>query len=150
MDKLSEELKELMIVYLKNLYPAQELQKRAHNKRVKHWSYAPGKKVWLNNNFIKIKRNRILESKFFGPFRVLHSVGKQAYKLELPRNWKIQDVFYMSLLEQDTTRKKRKFLVPEFERGNNKEYKIEAIQNNAVYARKLKSNHLPGLYYLVL
>ncbi len=46
-----------------------------------------------------------LESKFFGPFRVFHIVGKQVYKLELLTKWKIYDLFYVSLLEQDTTRK---------------------------------------------
>ena len=55
----------------------------------------------------------------------------------------------MSLLEQDITRKGREFSVPEFDPGNNKEYKVEAIQDSTVYVRKSKSGHLPGLYYLV-
>ena len=38
---------------------------------------------------------------------MLHPVGKQVYKLELPKIWRIHDVFHMSLLEQDTTRKRR-------------------------------------------
>ena len=118
-DDLAEELRELMIVCRENLYHAQELQKQTHNKKVKSQSYAPSKKVWLNNKFIKTKRNRKLEAKFFEPFRVLHPVGKQAYKLELPRNWRIYDVFYVLLLEQDTTKKGREFLVPEFEPDNN-------------------------------
>ena len=29
------------------------------------------------------------------------------------------------------------------------EYKVEAIRDNVVYARELKSGHLLGLYYLV-
>ena len=44
-DKLSAELRELMIVCRENLHYVQELQKRAHNKGVKPRSYAPGKKV---------------------------------------------------------------------------------------------------------
>ena len=84
-DELSAELRELMIVCRKNLHHAQEFQKRAHNKGVKPWSYAPGNKVWLNAKYIKTKRNQKLKAKFFGPFRVLHPVGKKAYKLELPR-----------------------------------------------------------------
>ena len=81
-DELSAELRELMIVCQENLHHAQELQKRAHDKGVKPRSYAPGEKVWLNSKYIKTKRNRKLEAKFFGPFRVLHPIGKQAYKLE--------------------------------------------------------------------
>ena len=56
-DELSAELRELMIVCQENLYHAQELQKRAHNKGVKPRSYAPGEKVWLNSRYIKTKRN---------------------------------------------------------------------------------------------
>ena len=39
-------------------------------------------------------------------------------------------------------------LEPEFDAGDNKEYKVEAIIDSAVYAKKAKG-HLPGLYYLV-
>ena len=55
----------------------------------------------------------------------------------------------MSLLKQDNTRKGREFLVPEFEPGNDKEYKVEAIWDSAVHAKEAESGHLPGLYYLV-
>ena len=84
-DKLQAELRELMIVCCKNLHYAQELHKQAHDKGVKPWSYAPNDKVWLNAKYIKSKRNWKLEAKFFGPFWVLHSVGKQTYKLEFPK-----------------------------------------------------------------
>ena len=104
-DKLSAELRELMIVCQENFYHAQKLQKRAYNKGVKSRSYVPGDKVWLNSKYIKTKQNQKLETKFFGLFPVLHLIEKQAYKLELPRKWKIYDVFYVSLLEQNTTRK---------------------------------------------
>ena len=75
-DELSAELGELMIVCQENLHHAQKLQKRAHDKGVKPCSYAASNKIWLNSKSIKTKRNRKLESKFFGPFRVLHPVGK--------------------------------------------------------------------------
>ena len=138
-----------MVVYRENLHYAQELQKRVHDKRVKPQSYASGKNVWLNSKFIKTKRNCKLEAKFFSSFQVLHHVRKQLYKLELPKKWKIHNVFYMSLLEQDTTTERREFLVPEFEPSNNKEYEMEVIQDNVVYVRESESGHLPGLYYLV-
>ena len=139
-----------MIVCRQNLHHAQDLQKQAHNKEVKPRSYASGKKIWLNSKYIKTKRNQKLEAKFFGLFRVLHLVGKQAYKLELLRNWRIHDVFYVSLLEQDTTRKGRmnEFSVEKFELGDNKEYEGEAIQDSVIYATEA-DRHLPRLYYLV-
>ena len=67
-DDLSAELRELMTVCRENLHPAQKFQKRAHDKSVKPRSYAPGDKVWLNSKYIKTKRNRKLEAKFFEPF----------------------------------------------------------------------------------
>ena len=94
-----------------------------------------------------------MEAKFFGPFRILHPVRKQAYKLELPKKWRIYDVFYMSLLEQDTTRKGQvhKENAEELDAGDNSgEYEVEAIWDSTVYARESESGHLPGFYYLVL
>ena len=142
-----------MDIYQQNLLHAQKLQKKTHDKGVKPQSYAPGEKIWLNSKYIKTKQNRKLEVKFFGPFQILHPVEKQAYKLDLLTKWKIHNVFHMSLLEQDITRKGRMnelFLESEleFDVGNNKKYKIEAIIGSAIYAKKAEG-HLPGLYYLV-
>ena len=153
-DKLTKEFRNLIAACRKNLQHAQKLQKRAYNKVTKPKSWAPGEKIWLNSKYIKTKCNRKLEAKFFGPFRVLHSVDSQAYKLELPKQWMIHDVFYICLLEQDITRKGRvdKKIVEkmEFEAGsNNEEYDIEGICDSAVYARKLEASQLLGLYYLI-
>ena len=79
---------------------------------------------------------------------MLHPVGKQAYKLKLPKKWKIHDVFHILLLEQNITRKEWEFSVPEFESGDDKKYKMEAIRDSAVYAKEV-DGHLPGLYYLI-
>ena len=141
-----------MTVCQENLHNAQELQKQAYDKGVKPRSYAPSDKVWLNNKYIKTKCNRKLEAKFFRPFQVLHPIEKQAYKLKLPKRWRMHNVFYMSLLEKDTTRKERmdkRVKQLDLEAGNSKKYKIEAIWDSAVYASKSKSDQLPGLYYLV-
>ena len=150
-DDLASDLRELMAVCWENFQHAQDLQKQAHNKGTKPRSYAPGNKVWLNSKYIKTKQNQKLKAKFFGLFRVLHPVGKQAYKFELPKKWRIYNVFHVSLLEQDTTRKRRvDENLTEFEAGSNdKEYEVEGIRDNAIYAKKSTTGHLPGLYYLV-
>ena len=88
-NELLAELQELMTVCQKNLHHAQKLQKQAHNKRVKLKNYAPGDKVWLNSKYIKSKQNRKVEAKFCGLLWVWHPVGKQVYKFELPKMWKI-------------------------------------------------------------
>ncbi len=140
-NELAEELRELIEVCCQNLLHVQELQKKTHDKGVKSRSYTPGEKVWLNSRYIKMKTNKKLESKFFGPFQVFHVVGKQACKLELLAKWKIHNVFHVSLLEQDTTRKRRvdskvlPELKKEFEAGDDKEYEVGAIIDSVVYGQ---------------
>lgn len=83
---------------------------------------------------------------------MLHLVRKQVYKFKLPKQWKIYDIFYVSLLEQDNTKNKRvdkKVSVLNFDTGNSKEQKVEAIRDNAVYGSKAEG-YLPGFYYLVV
>ena len=63
------------------------------------------------------------------------------------------NIFYILLLKQDTTRKKRMNEIfsesePEFDIGDNKKYKIKVIRDIAVYTKKVE-RHLLGLYYLV-
>ena len=128
-----------MTVCQENLHHAQEFQKQVNNKGVKARSYAPGDKVWLNSKYIKTKRNQKLEAKFFGPFRVLHLIEKQVYKLKLLERWKIYNIFYVLLLKQDTTRKKRvDKQMTKLKASDSKEYKIEAIWDSNVYASKLE------------
>ncbi len=152
-NELVIELRDLMRVCRDNLQHAQELQKRYDDKHAMPRSYALGEKVWLNSKYIKTKRNRKLEAKFFGSFRVLHKVGKQTYKLELLKKYRIHDVFHVSLLGQNTTRKGQvdkatsKLEFKDDSEGGESE--VEAIHDSAMYARESDSGHLPGLYYLV-
>ena len=58
----------------------------------------------------------------------------------------------MSLLEQDTTKKRRlNKNATELDAGGNNsgKYKMEAIWDSVVYAKESESSHLLGLYYLV-
>ena len=38
----------------------------------------------------------------------------------------------------------------EFKVGDDKEYEVETIIDNAVYGQQINSNQMPGLYYLIL
>ncbi len=94
-----------MTVYRKNIHYAQEFQKQVHDKAVKSRNCASDKKVWLNNKYIKTKQNHKLETKFFNRFWALYPVENQAYKHELPKMWRIHNIFHMSLLEYNITKK---------------------------------------------
>lgn len=54
-DKLLIELKELIIIYYKNLYSIQKFQKPIYNKGVKPKNYISGNKIQLNNKYINTK-----------------------------------------------------------------------------------------------
>lgn len=114
-----------------------------------------GEKIWLNKKYIKTKQNQKLEKMFFGPFHVLHVVGKQAYKLKLPSKWKIHYIFHISLLEQNIIRKgqvnqNNAILEPEnkFEAETSKKYEVTFIINGIIY-RKRAENQFPHINYLV-
>ena len=149
-DDLANDLRKLIIVYQENLQHVQNLQKQAYNKSTKPRSYASNDKVWLNSKYIKTKRNRKLEARFFRLFRVLYLVEKQAYKLKLPKKYKIHDVFHVTLLEQDTIRKEQLNEITQlkFKASDDEKYELEGIRNSAVCVRESK-DHLPGLYYLI-
>ena len=83
--------------------------------------------------------------KFFELYQILYLVKKQVYKVKLSKNWKTHNIFYIYLLENDIIKKNwadENIIKLDFKSGNNKEYKVEIIENNMVYARKLKTNHL--------
>ena len=75
---------------------------------------------------------------------------KQVYKLKLPKRWKIYNIFYESLLEQDFTSKGQVDKVIEnleFEGdcSDGEEYKVEAICVNVVSVKELEVDHLSNL-----
>ena len=87
-DKLVGKLQNLITICQENLHHVLKLQKQAYNKSGKPKNYALGDKVWLNSKYLKIKYNKKLKAMFFYLFQVLYQIGKQAYKLELPKNRK--------------------------------------------------------------
>ena len=56
--------------------------------------------MYLDASKIKTTQaSKKLDAKFHGPFKVLTSVGKSAYRLELPPTWQIHNVFHESKLK---------------------------------------------------
>jgi hypothetical protein len=134
-EKYIEKFKETWKTMEKNLEQAAERMKHQHDKHVKpSWQYQSGDRVYLDASKIKTTRaSKKLNAKFHGPFKVISTVGKLAYKLELPTGWGIHDVFHESKLKpahepqfpkQKETRPRPS---PEIIDGN-EEHKVEEVQ----------------------
>lgn len=59
----------------------------------------PGDRVYLEGTNIRTKQpSKKLTRKRYGPFKVLERIGTLNYRLELPNDWKIHNVFHIMLL----------------------------------------------------
>ena len=113
------------------LQQAAEYQSKWYGKSHTPRHYRVGDKVLLSSKNLRLARpSRKLDHHFVGPFRITEALGKQAYRLELPKTLeKIYPVFHVSLLEpyhqRDDDEPQTSPPVILLEDG--KEYEVEAI-----------------------
>ena len=61
--------------------------------------FKQGELIWLEARNLRLPyESRKLQPKRLGPFKITKVLGKTVYKLQLPFQWKIHDVFHASLL----------------------------------------------------
>ena len=73
---------------------------RMANRARRDMSHEVGQSVWLATKNLPLKLGtRKLASIWAGPFKILSVVGPVAYKLELPVDWRIHNVFHVSQLK---------------------------------------------------
>src|SRR6266702_3640276 len=71
--------------------------KNQGNKRFK--PYNEGDQVWIEGMNIKtLYPSAKLSPKRYGPFKVLEQLSEAIYRLEIPRHWKIHNVFHANLI----------------------------------------------------
>ena len=59
-----------------------------------------GEKVWLATKHLPLRAGtRKLASIWTGPFKILDTVGPVAYRLQIPEEWNIHNVFHVSQLK---------------------------------------------------
>jgi hypothetical protein len=70
-----------------------------------------GEKVWLDSRNLRLKTNSPkLTDRRLGPFEVTEKLSNRAYRLRLPGNLKIHNVFYVGLLSKVKEDKSRPIL----------------------------------------
>ena len=78
-----------------------DLQAKDYNMKHRDIEFDVGELVLLSTRNLKMKGiPEKLQKRFVGPFKIEQRIGQQAYKLLLPKNWKIHPVFHISLLKR--------------------------------------------------
>ncbi|KAJ1041137.1 hypothetical protein NDA10_004492 [Ustilago hordei] len=84
-----------------------EAQRRSvdqYNRKHKDIEFKVGDTVYINRRNWKTRRpTPKLDTRFAGPYPVQERVGRRAYRITLPANLRVHDVFHVSMLEPART-----------------------------------------------
>ena len=139
----AEAMNDLHAILENTIKRAQVTQARYYNEHHKPMIYNVGDRVLLNRKNLRSQRpTRKFDDKFYGPFRITDKRGKQAYKLELPANFCVYNVFHVSLLRAyDPNTRFEGPLPPTMitdQDGDHKEFHVEKILDSKFHQRRLK------------
>lgn len=134
-----------------NLQMAQLRMKKYADKNRVDRVFAPGDMVYLKLQPYRLsafglRTSLKLQTKFYGPFRILNRVGKVAYHLQLPASVTIHPVFHVSQLKKHLGPK----AIPNQDlphvdvNGNIKTDPVAVLQT-----RQVPRNNLPVVQWLV-
>ncbi len=96
-------------------------------------------KVWLDASHLKLPHQKAkLTPKCLGPFKIIQEISPVAYRLKLPPNWRIHNVFHASLLNpyHETTAHGPNFTQPPPDLiDGEEEYEVERIVAHRQFGR---------------
>jgi hypothetical protein len=128
---------------------AQELMRCAQQSWVRHRDtpkYKVGDQVWLEGHHLCTNQPMAkLAPKRHGPFKVIQVMSPVNYRLELPTQWSIHDVFHTDLLtpyrETPTHGANYQRPPPDLVDGM-EEYEVEKVLDSRQYGRRHKLQYL--------
>ena len=72
----------------------------AANRHRRDEDFEPGVKAWLSTSHLPLRfGTKKLAARFAGPYTVLERVSREAYRLAIPAQWRVHDVFHTSQLK---------------------------------------------------
>lgn len=143
-EDLSKSVQELHNHLRETLFETQnQYSIQANKRRIAAPQFEIGSNVYLNRKNIKTLRPKFkFDSRFLGPFEVIEKIGNDAYRLRLPSQWKIHNVFHVSLLEPGQTNPYPSQRLPETPQPEVieglEEYEIESIRDHRIHYGKLQ------------
>ena len=72
----------------------------ADQRRSTFTPFKLGDRVWLDTRNLKTNHHKKIGPRREGPFKITRVIGPVTYQLELPRTWRIHNVFHATLLRQ--------------------------------------------------
>jgi hypothetical protein len=104
-DRQLQDRDEFLIEIKNRLLQSQALMKQVHDQRRSDMEFAVGNWVWLHLNqraatSVRGAGPSKLSAKFFGPYQVTTKIGSVSYRLQLPPNAKIHNVFHVVFLKK--------------------------------------------------
>lgn len=102
-EDMVQTMQEIMAVARKNLLAAQQSMAEQANKKRKYIEYQQGQLVLLNSKNLplpSLSASAKLRPLYIGPFTIMEKISPVVYSLALPDNYKIHNVFHISLLKQ--------------------------------------------------
>ena len=108
--------------------------------------FEEGDQVWLEGRNLKTYHpSKKLAPRRYGPFRVEKKIGEVAYKVTLPEQWEIHNVFHVDLLSPYTETEEHganyERPAPEFIEGEDL-WEVEKVLDTRLYGRRRKRQYL--------